>query len=486
MSDLNKLTLLEAFQGLREKKFSSRDLTEACFEQIKKYDDQIKAFITLNEAEAYAQAEAADEKIQSGASVSPLAGIPVAIKDVFCTKGLKSTGGSKILENYIPPFDATVVKKIRENDAVILGKVNCDEFAMGGSTENSGFFPTKNPWDYDRVPGGSSGGSAAAVAADLAIFSLGTDTGGSIRQPASYCGISGLKVSYGRVSRYGVSAMTSSLDTIGPFGKSVEDISLILKYIAGRDSQDSTTPEIAVDDYSAEILKDIKGLKIGLPKEYFVEGMAPGVRDRILGAAKKFEGLGAEVIDISLPHTDLAVAAYYIICPCEVSSNMARYDGIKYGLSQRSGHGLLDIYLDSRAEGLGAEVKRRIMIGTYALSAGYYDAYYKKAMQVRTLVCRDFEEAFKSVDVILTPVTTTPAFKIGENFNDPLKMYLEDVFTIPASLAGLCGLVIPAGLSENLPVGMQLIGKRFDEKAVLRAGHQFQLATDYHRQKPKL
>ncbi|MFA5125064.1 MAG: Asp-tRNA(Asn)/Glu-tRNA(Gln) amidotransferase subunit GatA [Patescibacteria group bacterium] len=485
MSDLNKLTLLEAFTGLRENKFTSRELTLACFEQIKKQDDKIKAFLTLNEEEALAQADVADKLLQTGDVISPLAGIPVAIKDIFCTKGLRSTAASKILENYIPPFDATVVKKLRDEGAVILGKTNLDEFAMGGSTENSGFFPTRNPWDLDRVPGGSSGGSAAAVSADMCFYALGTDTGGSIREPASFCGVSGLKVTYGRVSRYGAMAMTSSLDTIGPFGKNVEDIALIMKYLAGRDEKDSTTPNISVDNYSEEIKKDIKGLRVGLPKEYFVEGMDAGVRERVLEAAKKLEELGAEIIDISLPHTDLAVAAYYIICPSEVSSNMARYDGIRYGLSKQSGD-LLDIYTNTRAEGFGSEVKRRIMIGTYALSAGYYDAYYKKAMQIRTLVREDFDRAFEQVEVILTPVAPTPAFKLGENINDPLKMYLADVFTIPASLAGICGLTIPAGLTDNLPVGIQLLGKRFDEKTVLRVGHQYQLATDWHKQKPEI
>ena len=484
--ELHKLTLLEAFQGLRDKKFTSHQLTEACFEQIKKYDDKIKAYLTLNEAEAYTQADAADQKIAKGESLHPLEGIPVAIKDIFCTTNLRTTSASKILENYVPPFDATVVKILREAGAVILGKTNLDEFAMGGSTENSGFWPTSNPWDYSRVPGGSSGGSAAAVAADMGFYSLGTDTGGSIREPAAFCGISGLTVSYGRVSRYGVMAMTSSLDTIGPFGKNVADIAMIMEYLAGPDSKDATTPPVVVDNYSEEIKQDIKGLKIGLPKEYFVEGMDEGVRQTVLNAAKKFEELGAEVIDISLPHTDLAVAAYYVICPSEVSSNMARFDGMRYGLSKRDGKDLLDIYLDSRREGFGAEVKRRIMIGTYALSAGYYDAYYKKAMQVRTLVRQDFEEAYKQVDIILTPVAPAPAYKLGEKIGDPLAMYLEDVFTIPASLAGLCGLSIPAGLVSELPVGIQLLGKRFDEKTILRAGHQFQLATDYHLAKPEL
>lgn len=483
---LNKLTLLESFEGLRDKKFSSVELTKDCFNRIKAVDGDIKSFITLNEEEAMRQAQVADDKIAQGEQLAPLSGIPVAVKDIFCTQGLKSTGASKILENYVPPYDATVVKKIREDGGVILGKVNMDEFAMGGSTENSGFFPTKNPWDLNRVPGGSSGGSAAALAADMCIYSLGTDTGGSIRQPASYCGVSGLKVTYGRVSRYGVMAMTSSLDTIGPFGKTVEDIGFVLKQIAGRDPKDSTTPDQAVDDYTTEMNRGVKGLKIGLPKQYFIDGLDDGVRAAVLSAAKKFVEMGAEIVDIDLPHTDLAIAAYYIICPSEVSSNLARYDGIRYGLSERGSGELIDIYLNNRADGFGAEVKRRIMIGTYALSAGYYDAYYKKAMKIRTLVRQDFDKAFAGVDMILTPTAPTTAFKLGEKVNDPLKMYLEDVFTIPASLAGICGLTIPAGLVDALPVGVQLLGKRFDEKTILRAGHNFQKVTDFHKQRPAI
>ena len=443
--DLNKLTVLEAFEGLRDKKFSSEEITKSCLKQIDKLDDKVKAFITVNEKDALRQAKSVDKKIKSKESLSPLAGLPVAIKDLFCTANLKSTGASKILAEYIPPYDATAVKKIKDQAGVIIGKTNLDEFAMGGSGEKSGFFPTHNPWDLDKVPGGSSSGSAAATASDMCLYSLGTDTGGSIRQPASFTNTTGLKVSYGRVSRYGVMAMTSSLDTIGPIAKNAEDAAFILQQIAGRDDKDSTTPDIKVDDYLKEIKKDLKGLKIGLPKEYFIEGMDEEVRKIILESAKKFEELGAEVIDISLPHTDLAVAAYYVICPSEVSSNMARYDGIRYGLSERNDKDLLDIYLNTKSAGFGQEVKRRIMIGTYALSAGYYDAYYKKAMQIRTLVKQDFDKTFSKIDVILTPVSPTTAWNIGENIGNPLKDYLADVFTIPASLAGICGLSVPAG-----------------------------------------
>jgi len=504
MGNLNQLTLLEAFEGLREKKFSSEDLTKDCLARIKKVDEKVNAFLTIDEKGALAQAKKVDKKIKDGSKLSALAGIPVSVKDLLCTKGLKTTAGSKILEDYVPPYDATVVKKIKDAGAVIVGKTNLDEFAMGSSTENSAYGTTHNPWNLEYVPGGTSGGSTASVAADECLYSICTDTGGSIRQPASFCGVTGLKVTYGRVSRYGVVADASSLDSIGAAGKSVADMALVLEHIAGRDEKDSTTPDEKVDKYSKEIIKDIKGLKIGLPKEYFVEGMDTKTREVVLEAVKKFEELGAQVTDISLPMTDHALHAYYVIQPAEVSSNLARYDGIKYGLSDRAGKSLMDIYLDSRAKGFGAEVKRRIMIGTYALSAGYYDAYYKKAMQIRTLVKQDFDEAYKKVDIILTPVAPTPAFKIGENADDPLKMYLADVFTVPASMAGICGLSVPAGLvypvksceagpakevfngADGLPVGVQLLGKRFDEKTILRAGHQFQLNTNWHKAKPKL
>ncbi|MFA6428601.1 MAG: Asp-tRNA(Asn)/Glu-tRNA(Gln) amidotransferase subunit GatA [Candidatus Buchananbacteria bacterium] len=486
MSKLNELTLVDTFQGLRNKDFSAEELTRDCLARIEKVDEQVKAYLTVTPELAISQAQAVDQKIGRGESLSPLAGIPVAIKDLFCTQGVRTTAASKILEQYVPPYDATVVKTLRSAGGVFLGKTNLDEFAMGGSTENSAYFPTHNPWDLARVPGGSSGGSAAAMAADECIYALGTDTGGSIREPASFCGTTGLKVSYGRVSRFGVLAMTSSLDTVGPFGKTAEDVALIMKYLAGHDDKDSTTPNLPVPDYSAEIIKDLKGLVMGVPKEYFIEGLDPKVKAVVEESIKKFESLGVKVQEISLPHTAYGVAAYYIICPSEVSSNLARYDGIKYGHSTALANDLLEVYLKSRAEGLGAEAKRRVMVGTYALSAGYYDAYYLQAQKVRTLVKQDFTQAFTKVDFILTPVAPTPAFKIGENIDDPIKMYLSDVFTIPASLAGICGLVVPAGLADGLPVGIQLLGDRFKEEMVLRVGHQYQQATNWHKQKPQL
>ncbi len=481
---LNTFTVAEAAAGLRRRDFSAHELAERCLEAIQKRNGDLNAYLTITADEALEAATAADRRLAAG-DAPALCGIPVAIKDIFCTRGVRTTSASKILENYIPPYDATAVAKLRAQGMVMVGKTNLDEFAMGGSTENSAYGPTRNPYDLERVAGGSSGGSAAAVAADLCLYALGTDTGGSIRQPASYCGTSGLKVTYGRVSRSGAMAMTSSLDTIGPFAKSVEDIATILGAIAGHDEYDSTTPPEPVPNYAEAITQDIKGLKIGLPKEYFIEGIDDGVRELVLAAAKQLEALGAEIVDISLPHTESALAAYYIICPSEVSSNLARYDGIRYGHSHAERGDLATIYKQSRADGLGAEVKRRIMIGTYALSAGYYDAYYKKAMQVRTLICRDFDAAFESVDAILTPVAPTPAFKIGENANDPLKMYLADIFTIPASLAGICGLSIPAGLSNGLPVGIQLLGKRFAESTILNIGHQYQQVTEFHKTKPQ-
>ena len=482
--NLNYLTISEAMDGLRAKQFSSQELTTACLEQIKKYNKKINVFITVTEYLALEQAQIVDRKINNGDKLNPLAGIPCSLKDVFCLKGAKATAGSKILQNYIAPYDATTVKLIKLNDAVILGKVNTDEFTMGSSTETSASGATRNPWDLNCVPGGSSGGSAAAVASAMGFYSLGTDTGGSIRQPACFCGIAGLKPTYGRVSRYGVMSMASSLDTIGPLARSVKDIALILEAIAGVDINDATTSREPVINYAAKLGKGIKGLKIGIPQEYFGQGLDPEVAAITDSAIKQFKKLGARIVKISLTYTKYALACYYIIVPSEISANLARYDGIRYGLSKSEGD-LLATYLQTRAQGLGDEVKRRIIIGTYALSAGYYDAYYLKAQKVRTLIKQDFEKAFKQVGVILTPTTPRPAFKIGEKNNDPLTMYLEDIFTVPINLAGIPGLSIPAGFTKSgLPVGVQLLAKQFNEEDLLRTGYAFEQATDYHKMYP--
>ncbi|MFA6255512.1 MAG: Asp-tRNA(Asn)/Glu-tRNA(Gln) amidotransferase subunit GatA [Patescibacteria group bacterium] len=485
---LNELTISQAHDGLKKKDFSSVELTKACLEQIKKTDDKIKAFITVTEDLALQQAQAADQK---GDFLNPLAGIPNAIKDCFCTKGVKSTAGSKILENYVPPYSATSIEKLEANDSVMLGKVNLDEFTMGSSCENSGFFPTKNPWDLARVPGGSSGGSAAAVTANQCLYALGTDTGGSIREPASFCGITGLKVTYGRVSRYGVMSYASSFDTIGALTKNVEDAALVLNAIAGSDPKDSTTPPVAVPNYSEELKKDIKGLKIGVPKEYFVAGMDPAVEKTIRQAIAKFEELGAKVTEVSLPLTKYAIATYYILVKSEASTNLARYDGVRYGLSAKADT-LLENYLQTRAAGFGPEVKRSIMMGTYTLSAGYYDAYYLKAAKVRTLIKQDFEKVLNKVDCLMTPVAPTVAFQLGEKVDDPLTMYLADIFTISINIAGVpalsipCGFVKPKDGKTEMPVGLQIIGKQFDEPTILRVGYNYEQATEWHKQKPSL
>lgn len=472
---LNELTIKTAHEKLSRKEISSVEITKACLEEIKKTNKDLNAFITITEEEALEKAKEVDHKIKEGEKIKILEGIPCSLKDVFCTKGIKTTAASKILENYIPPFDATATKKLKEEGAVFVGKTNTDEFTQGASTETSYFGVTKNPWDKERVAGGSSGGSAAAVAANQCIYSLGTDTGGSIRQPSSFCNVIGLKPTYGRVSRYGVMSMASSLDTIGTITKTVEDTAIVLKEIAGHDKYDATTPKVEVDDYPQLIQEsNIKGLKIGIPREYFIEGMDNEVKDITKDSIKRFEKLGAEIIDISLPHTKYAVAVYYIIVPSEVSSNMARYDGVRYGYRNENNEDLIDQYFKTRAKGFGDEVKRRIMIGTYALSAGYYDAYYLKAQKVRTLIKQDFENAFQKVDIILAPISPTPAFKIGENIQDPLKMYLADIFTVSMNLTGVPALNVPAGLTKDkLPVGIQLIGKHFDEKTILCAGHGF-------------
>lgn len=473
---LNKLTIKQIHSGLKNKDFSCQELTESYIEVIKKKDKEINAFITTTFDLAMKQAEKIDDKIKRGDKIGLLSGVPASVKDCFCVKGIRATAGSNILKNYIAPYDATSVKKIKSGGAVILGKTNTDEFTMGSSTETSAFGPTKNPRDLERVPGGSSGGSAASIVADMAAFSLATDTGGSIRQPAAFCGVAGLKTTYGRVSRYGVMSMASSLDTIGIISKTVEDIAIVLEIIAGSDKRDSTTPQIKVDDYLEELSRDIAGLKIGVPREYFIKGLNSEIKKSVDQAIKKLKDLKCEIVEISLPHTEYAVAVYYIIAPSEISSNMARYDGIRYGYSATNNkderaENLMEIYTKTRSKGFGDEVKRRIMIGTYALSSGYYDAYYKKATQARALIKKDFDSAFKSVDAILAPVTPTPAFKIVEKTDNPLDMYLEDIFTIPINLAGVPALSVPFGSVNNLPVGVQIIGKHFDEKTILKIGH---------------
>ena len=473
------MTIHELHTELKEKRISSVEATTAMLERITAVEPQVGSFITVTPDQALADATAADRRIAAG-DCRPLTGIPLAIKDIFLTEGIRTTCGSRILENFIPPYSATSWEKLRDQGAVLLGKLNQDEFAMGSSNESSAYGNTRNPWDTSCIPGGSSGGSAAAVAARQAIATLGTDTGGSIRQPASHCGCVGLKPTYGRVSRYGVIAYASSLDQVGPLTRDVTDCALMLGAIAGHDKKDSTSVDTPVPDYSAALTQGVKGLKIGLPKEYFIEGLDPDVQKAMDAAIDTYRRLGAEFVEISLPNTDYAVATYYLIATAEASSNLARYDGVRFG-HRAEADGLLGMYTRSRSEGFGSEVKRRIMLGTYALSSGYYDAYYVKAQKVRTLIMNDFVRAFADVDVMLTPVAPTPAFKIGEKINDPLQMYLSDIFTIPVNLAGTCAMSLPAGFSAaGLPVGLQLIGKPFGEETILRAGYAFEQATEWH------
>ena len=475
----------EINENLKNGKITATDLTRNYLSNIKEKDSVIGAFLTLNEEEALKKAQAVDEKIKKGEEIDLLAGIPMALKDNMCVKGMRTTAGSKILDNYIAPFDATVVSKLKQKDAVILGKVNMDEFAMGASTENSAYQKTKNPVDTTRVPGGSSGGSAAAVAGDMAVYALGSDTGGSIRQPASFCGVVGLKPTYGRVSRHGLIAMASSLDQIGPITHNVEDAAIVLSRIAGQDKKDATSAQSGGKFYEDYLQGEIKGMKIGVPKEYFTHGLDEEIKNISFEALEKFKSLGAELVEINLPHSDYALAVYYIIVTSEVSSNLARFDGIRYGLSiddqkeSRIGNGnLLETYLDTRQIGLGDEVKRRIMLGTYALSAGYYDAYYKKAQKVRRLLRQDFEEAFKKVDVIFSPTAPEVAFKFGEKTLDPLQMYLSDIYTVTANLIGAPAISFPVGNVEkegvSLPVGGQLTGKWFGEEELLNAAYSFE------------
>ena len=471
---------------LVNKEITSVELTQDVLSRIDEVEGDVEAYLTITRAEALAQAEAVDKKIAAGEKISFLEGIPGAIKDNICTKGVKTTCASKILEHFVPPYDATVMTKIKAENPVILGKVNMDEFAMGGSTENSAYHVTHNPWNLDCVPGGSSGGSAAAVAAGTAIWALGSDTGGSIRQPASFCGVVGMKPTYGRVSRYGLVAYASSLDQIGPLTRDVTDCANILNINAGHDEMDSTSSAAEVPDYTKALVEDVKGLKIGLPKEYFVEGMDPEVEQAVRTAIKKYEELGAEVVEISLPHTEYAISTYYLIAPAEAATNLERYDGVSYG-ERVDGEDLVQMMTNTRDEKFGEEVKRRIMIGNYALSAGYYDAYYLKALKVRTLVQQDYTEAFKKVDVIMAPTAPTPAFKIGEMIADPLQMYLQDVCTVPLNLAGLPGISIPCGKSsKGLPIGLQIIGKPLAEETLIRTAYTYEQSQDYHKQMPEL
>jgi aspartyl-tRNA(Asn)/glutamyl-tRNA(Gln) amidotransferase subunit A len=488
---LSTLTIAEASRRLRDGSVTSVDLTQSCIDRIEAVDSQLNAVVCKTFERALEQAKKIDASTDKNGS--PLAGIPYLNKDVFCEEGVPSTVASNVLrgglhgKDYVPPFDSTTTRKLKEAGAISLGHANTDEFVMGSSTESSCYGTSKNPWDTTRVPGGSSGGSAAGVAADEAIFATGTDTGGSIRQPAALTGTTGLKVTYGRVSRYGVIAMTSSLDTIGPICKTAEDCAIVLEAIAGKDTLDATTPDVAVPSYSNLLEGSLKGMKIGIPTEYFAEGLHPEVAASVKDAVKAYEDMGATVVDVSLPHTKYGVATYYVLCPCEVSSNLARYDGVRYGASDKTPESLVDYYERVRSGGFGAEVKRRIMIGTHALSAGYYDAYYRQAQKIRTLVLQDFTEAFKKVDLLLTPTTPNPAFTIGSKTNDPVTMYMEDVCTIPASLAGVPALSLPCGFTKDgLPIGLQIIGPAFEETKVLMAGHQYQKQTDWHSRRAPL
>src|SRR5580698_7777141 len=473
-----ELTIDGVRSAILEEKTTATALAQDFYTRIRKEDSEIGAFLTLCEERALKQAGLIDQMAAEGQPLPPLAGVPVAIKDVMVTRGVRTTAGSKILGNYIPPYDCTAVARLEAAGAVILGKLNCDEFAMGSSTENSAYGAVHNPRDRSRVPGGSSGGSAAAVAANMAVATLGSDTGGSIRQPASFCGVVGLMPTYGRVSRYGLIAFASSLDRIGPLTKTVADAALVLRTIAGRDPMDSTSADVPVPDYVAELEKPVQGLKLGVPKEYFGEGLDGEVRKAVEAAIQKLAKSGCEIVPISLPHTKYAIPTYYIVATAEASSNLARFDGVRYGFRAADARSLSEMYRRSRDQGFGAEVKRRIMLGTYALSAGYYDAYYLKAQKVRTLLVRDFEEAFKKVDAIVTPTSPTAAFKLGEKVDDPLSMYLADIFTVTADLAGIPGISVPCGQTkENLPVGLQILGKHFDEATILRVAHAYERAA---------
>jgi aspartyl-tRNA(Asn)/glutamyl-tRNA(Gln) amidotransferase subunit A len=490
VSELYDLTITQARTLLDRREVSSVELTRAVLDRIEAVDGRVRAYVTVTAERALESAASADGRIAAG-EAGPLTGIPVCIKDVLTTKGIRTTCSSRMLENFIPPYDAHVVERLKAAGTVMVGKSNMDEFAMGSSNEHSAFFPTHNPWDLERVPGGSSGGSAAATAAGECIFALGSDTGGSIRQPAALCGVVGLKPTYGRVSRYGLVAFASSLDQVGPFARSVEDAAIVLNAIAGQDPRDSTSAPLEVPDFGAGLSGDLHGLRLGVPQEYLTNDLDPQARAAFLAAVDVAAGLGAEVdFELSLPSTGAALAVYYIIAPSEASANLARYDGVKYGYSYQDGATMWENMESTRQHGFGEEVKRRIMIGTYALSAGYYDAYYLKAQQVRTLVRSEFDRAFRRYDAILAPVTPAAAFKIGEKVDDPIAMYLNDIFTLPVNIAGLPGISVPSGFAEvegrRLPLGLQVIGKPFDEATVLRVAHAYEQATDWHDQHPEL
>jgi aspartyl-tRNA(Asn)/glutamyl-tRNA(Gln) amidotransferase subunit A len=484
--ELFEMTAHELHDLLVRKEVSAKEITQAVLGRVAAVEDKVKSYITLTPEAALAQAGDIDKQIAAGETIAPLAGIPAAVKDVFCTEGVETTCAAKILQGFIPPYNATVMDRLQQNGMVMIGKTNCDEFAMGSSTENSAFFKTHNPWDLSRVPGGSSGGSAAAVPAGEAIYSLGSDTGGSIRQPAAFCGTVGMKPTYGRVSRYGLIALASSLDQAGPFTKDVTDCALVMNAIAGSDPQDATAATVPVPDYRESLKIDVKGLKIGVPKEYFGAGIAPDVRQAITDSIELLTSLGATAEEVSLPHSKYALATYYIIQSAEASSNLARYDGVRHGYRTPEAEDVLTLYSKTRSEGFGKEPKRRIMLGTLALSAEYYDACYLKAMKVRTLIRQDFERAFADYDVLITPVAPTVAFGIGEKMDDPLQMYMSDICTIPINLAGIPGLSIPCGFSNGLPIGLQILGKPFSEPTLLRTAYTLEQNSDYHKVRPQL
>lgn len=480
------MRLQEVHNKLVGKELTVADLVDASFNRIGQTDEAVRAFLTLNEEGARASAAELDKLLADGGERGLLFGLPAGLKDNMVTEGLLTTCASQFLRNYDPIYDGTAVKKLKAAQSVLIGKLNMDEFAMGGSNENSSFYPTRNPWNTDYVPGGSSGGSAATVAAGQVYFSLGSDTGGSIRQPAAYCGVVGLKPTYGLVSRFGLVAFASSLDQIGPITKNVEDSAYVLQAIAGYDHMDSTSANVEIPDYTTALTGDVKGLRIGVPKEYLGQGIDPKVKEAVLAALKVYESLGATWEEVSLPHTEYAVAAYYILASSEASSNLARFDGVRYGVRADNPDNLIDLYRKSRSQGFGPEVKRRIMLGTYALSSGYYDAYYLKAQKVRTLIKQDFDQVFEKYDLIIGPTAPTPAFRIGEQVGDPLTMYLNDIVTIPVSLAGVPAISVPCGFADGLPIGLQIIGKAFDERTVLRAAHAYEQHTDHHKQRPQL